>query len=169
MDTFSQEALAELCVQLEKHGKDKLIIFAGYGGDVLEKNNKMKGFLESNPGISSRVSFHVNFPSYSPGKEMPEIFQRIVLNSDYILESGWREAVIDFFKERAKSESFGNGREARKLFQHCIAVQSSRLADKINDVDALKLITLEDVKTAASRILEAEKNINIKEINRIGF
>ncbi|HBY21567.1 MAG: hypothetical protein A2Y24_04655 [Clostridiales bacterium GWE2_32_10] len=61
LDTFSQEALAELCIQLEKHSKDKLIIFAGYGGAVSDKNNKLKEFLDANPGISSRINFTIDF------------------------------------------------------------------------------------------------------------
>ena len=36
-DNFSQEALAQLCIEVEEHSDDKLIIFAGYGGDIHEK------------------------------------------------------------------------------------------------------------------------------------
>lgn len=33
-DSFSQEALAQLCIEVEDHSYDKLIIFAGYGGTL---------------------------------------------------------------------------------------------------------------------------------------
>ena len=48
-DSFSQEALAQLCIEVEDHSHDKLIIFAGYGGDIDDKHNKMKKFLDENP------------------------------------------------------------------------------------------------------------------------
>ena len=34
MDSFGNEAIAQLIIELENHSTDKLIIFAGYGGDV---------------------------------------------------------------------------------------------------------------------------------------
>lgn len=169
MDTFSQEALAELCIQLEKWGHQKLIVFAGYGGDVDEKDNMMKKFLEANPGLASRVGFHVNFPKYSADYEMPHIFNKIANNSDYILEEGWKDIVINFFREREKSESYGNGREARKLFQNTIIAQSARLSGKSHDAEALKHITLEDINSAAAKILGSESRLNCKEKISIGF
>ena len=169
MDTYSQEALAQLCVELEKHAKDKLVIFAGYGGNVESENNKMKEFLNANPGIASRITFTVEFPSYSPDIEMPEIFNRLVLNAEYDLEDGWRDIAIEFFKERANSESFGNGREARKLFQNAMVVQAARLYGKKFDVASLRLITCDDLKTAAARLLNGEKLILGKQRYRIGF
>ena len=169
MDTYSQEALAQLCVELERHAKDKLVIFAGYGGDVDSENNKMKEFLNANPGIASRITFTVEFPSYSPDNEMPEIFNKIVTNAEYDLENGWRDIVIEFFKERAKSESFGNGREARRLFQNAMVVQAARLYGKKADIAAMRLITCDDLKTAVARLLKSERQVLGKQQYKIGF
>lgn len=168
MDTFSQEALAELCIQLEKYGNEKLIVFAGYGGEVLEKNNKMKQFLDANPGLSSRITFHVDFPSYTI-EEMLGIFEKIAANDDYILEDGWREVAAGFFKEREKQESYGNGREARKLFQHINIAQSTRLSAKSLDKEDLTIIKLEDIKNAVKKILESENRMIGIQKSRIGF
>ena len=162
MDTFSQEALAQLCVELERHSQDKLVIFAGYGGDVDAENNKMKEFLNANPGVASRITFTIEFSSYLPDIEMPEIFAKIVKNAEYDLEDGWRDIAIEFFRERAKSESFGNGREARRLFQNAMTVQAARLfggMDEEADIIAMRLITRSDLKTAASKLLESERQI----------
>jgi len=171
LDTFSQEALAQLCVELEKHSRDKLVIFAGYGGDVDGKNNKMKEFLSANPGIASRITFTVEFPSYSPDVEMPEILKRIALNEDYDLEEGWREIAVNFFRKRARSESYGNGREARRLFQNAVVVQATRLYGKKADIAQMRLITCEDLKTAAEKLLKDEEHIagRKEEKRRIGF
>lgn len=167
-DTFSEEALAELCVQLEEHGKDRLIIFAGYGGDVSDKNNKMKQFIDANPGLASRISFHVNFPSYTP-EEMLSIFERMVTNYDYVLEKGWRNIALEFFRKRENTDSYGNGREARKLFQNISIFQSARLSRISYDIEDLKLIKLEDIEEAVKIIAESDNKISGKQKTRIGF
>lgn len=120
-DSFSQEALAQLCIEVEDHSYDKLIIFAGYGGDIDDKHNKMKKFLDENPGISSRITFTVNFSSYSE-EEMLDIFKLLASNASYRLEDGWREILLPFFKERIKAPNFGNGREARRLLEHSMSI-----------------------------------------------
>lgn len=168
MDTFSQEALAQLCVDLEKHGREKLIILAGYGGDVSEKNNKMRQFLNANPGIASRVTFTIDFPTYS-GLEMLEILQKMADNTEYELELGWKPIALEYFKERRKSESYGNAREARRLLQHATTVQALRLSNSKPDIGALKLITCEDLSSAAARILDAEKKLEGPQKAKIGF
>ena len=39
---------------MENHRDDVVVIFAGYP-------DKMKGFLQKNPGLRSRIAFHVPF------------------------------------------------------------------------------------------------------------
>lgn len=169
MDIFSQEGLAQLCVELEVRAREKLIIFAGYGGDVNGDNNKMKEFLDANPGLASRMTFTVEFPSYSPDDEMLKIFKKIVMNEEYDLEEGWTGVAEEFFRIRAKSGSFGNGREARRLFQNAMTVQAARIYGKNPDVGTMKLITCDDLRIAADRLLDAEKQILGRQPNRIGF
>lgn len=77
--------------------------------------------------------------------------------------------MTNFFRQREKSESYGNGREARKLFQNTIIAQSARLGGKSHDVEALKLITLEDINRAAAKILDSDSSLNSKERISIGF
>ena len=168
MDIFSQEALAQLCVELEKHSKHKLIIFAGYGGFESEKNNLMKQFLEANPGIASRITFYISFPPYSADKEMPEIFRRMAENAEDDLEEGWRNIATDFFIKRSRSENIGNAREARKLLQLAQSFRAERLPEDETDIDKLKLLTCEDLAKAAESILRGSISLEIKK-HSIGF
>ncbi len=168
MDTYSQEALAELCVQLEKHGKDKLIIFAGYGGSVEDKKNKMMEFLDANPGLSSRITFHVDFPQYTID-EMLGIFRSMADNEKYRLEEGWETVISEFVSERSKEESFGNARDARKLFQHAIKSQIRRIADRPLTVDVLRSLNLEDIRNAINNIKRGELNLAGNPVAAIGF
>jgi hypothetical protein len=171
LDTFSQELLAELCIQLEKVAKncDKLVIMAGYAGDVSEENNMVQQWLSKNPGIASRITFHIAFNAYSPEFEMPEIFYTLAKNADIDLEDGWRDIVIPFFKERALSDDFGNGREARRLLNNCLLVQASRIDPDTADTTVLRLITCEDIRKATQEILKSCSGIKGSEKARIGF
>ncbi len=164
-DNFSQEALAQLCIEVEEHSDDKLIIFAGYGGDIHEKNNKMKRFLDENPGISSRITFTVHFSPYS-AKEMLDIFEALANNATFHLEKGWEDILLPFFEKRVKDENFGNGREARRLLEHTMAVAAERfmqwqqnamfcsqIAKEKEERKQLSLLTCEDLNTAIQEFI----------------
>lgn len=177
-DSFSQEAIAQLVIELEEHATDKLVIFAGYGGsDVDEKHNRMKEFIDSNPGIKSRINSTFYFSSYSP-EEMADIFDRHVHMNGYELPDGWRPVVQAYFEERVQDENFGNGREARALFEK-VSVQMARrimgaLEESgqtvISETDA-RQCRLEDIGKAVERAKEENRQILGKQRvqRRIGF
>lgn len=175
-DSFAQEALAQLCIEVEDHSHDKLIIFAGYGGDIDEKNNKMKRFLDENPGISSRITFTVNFTSYNE-EEMLDIFELLAKNASYNLENGWREILLPFFKERINAPNFGNGREARRLLEHSMSIAAQNYIEwernapdfdsegerEKEEIRRLTMLTCKDLKLAVKEFLYAEKVIRGRE------
>lgn len=175
-DSFSQEALAQLCIEVEDHSHDKLIIFAGYGGDIDDKHNKMKKFLDENPGISSRITFTVNFSSYNE-YEMLDIFELLARNANYRLEEGWREILVEFFKERINAPNFGNGREARRLLEHSMSIAAQKYIEwerslpqfasegerEKEEVDRLTMLTCDDLKLAVKEFLYAESVIRGRE------
>ena len=142
-----------------------MIIFAGYGGDIHEKNNKMKRFLDENPGISSRITFTVHFSPYT-AKEMLDIFEALANNATFHLEKGWEDILLPFFEKRVKDENFGNGREARRLLEHTMAVAaerfmqwqqnamfSSQIAKEKQERQLLSLLTCEDLNTAIQEFI----------------
>lgn len=149
--TYAQEALGELCVQIEKAQAEsnKIVILAGYGGkDSNPENNLMLRAINSNPGISSRIGMVMNFPDYSP-KECSEIYLSIITSKGYTLGNDTpvdkvREALTAFFEERVKDASFGNGREARALFQETVRISSERVFSSAEDEN---LITGEELSS----------------------
>lgn len=154
-DSFSQEAIAQLIIELEKHGMDRLVMFAGYGGvNVSEKDNKMKKFLQSNPGIRSRINSTIYFNSYTP-EEMVEIFRCQAKLGQFTIPKKADVIIRDFFRERVNCNDFGNGREARSLLENSMVeaakrlseVEESHLTEKL-----LKEIKLEDIKKAIARM-----------------
>ena len=142
-----------------------MIIFAGYGGDINEKNNKMKRFLDENPGIASRITFTVHFSPYT-AKEMLDIFEVLANNATFRLEKGWENVLLPFFEQRVKDENFGNGREARRLLEHTMAVAAERFMEwqestiftsqivkEKEERQRLSLLTCEDLQTAIQEFI----------------
>lgn len=153
-DSFGNEAIAQLIIELENHSTDKLIIFAGYGGDVEDKDNKMQAFLDSNPGIKSRITSTFYFKSYS-AQEMAVIFERIAKNSNYDLQEGTRELVEKFFKTRVSMRDFGNGREARVLLETAVIYAAKRtmaLEKETYTCSEMRQITLLDIEAAIRKM-----------------
>ncbi|MFR6344943.1 MAG: hypothetical protein ACLUO4_09145, partial [Christensenellales bacterium] len=44
--------------EMENHREELVVIFAGYP-------EKMEEFIQKNPGLRSRIAFHVSFPDYN--------------------------------------------------------------------------------------------------------
>ena len=129
-DSFSREAIAQLIIELEKHANDKLVIFAGYGGGkVTEKNDKMREFLDSNPGIRSRITHTFLFDSYTPD-DMVKIFYRQTANMQYTLDENASSDLRDYFEERIRDVNFGNGREARSLLESTVVFAARRVMEQ---------------------------------------
>ena len=67
-----------------------VIIFAGY-------KDRMDSFYESNPGLSSRVANHVDFPDYSPDELL--IIAKIMLEEQqYRLTPESEKVLLDYIK-----------------------------------------------------------------------
>ena len=157
LDPYSQEALAQLAVELEEHATDKLIIFAGYGGKkVSKKDNLMYRFLKANPGISSRINSTIHFDSYTPDN-MVNIVHRLAENAKISLGTEADPAIAAYFGTRQNAEDFGNGREARMLLEQCERSIADRIAGKDSDrLTDRELNTLmkEDVESAIAALKE---------------
>lgn len=172
-DSFAKEALAQLMIELENHSCDKLVIFAGYGGKkVNEKNNKMKDFLDANPGIKSRITSTIYFDSYSPD-EMVQIFFRIAENSHYHLDENIRKMLRAYFQNRISDDNFGNGREARSLLETTVVYTADRVLAKSKNAYTraeMQTITYEDVEKAVAQSKYENHIQNAGQIARsIGF
>jgi AAA+ superfamily predicted ATPase len=172
VDSFSQEALAQLMIELEKHGMDKLVIFAGYGGtDVEEKDNKMLQFLNANPGIRSRINSTIYFKSYSPD-EMLDIVHCLAKNNKFILDKNADEKIKAYFNTRYRDSDFGNGREARSFLENVMmeaATRTAKLEPKKQTKKALQQLTMDDIEVAISRMEQAIKKQNGKKRTEFGY
>jgi stage V sporulation protein K len=144
---FGDEAIETLLKRMEDHRHRLVVIVAGYP-------RLMHRFLDSNPGLRSRFSREIEFPDYLTG-ELVEIFARFAVDAEYTLGEGVRDALAATFDRAERSDSFGNARFARTLFEQSLNAQALRLA--AGDVDALAAdelmcLTVADVAAGARAI-----------------
>ena len=72
---YGAEAIEILLQEMERSRQDLVVIFAGY-------KDRMMDFYRSNPGLSSRVAHHIDFPDYSE-VELMAIAQLLLKQQDY--------------------------------------------------------------------------------------
>ncbi len=117
---FGREALDTLVKLMEDHRDEVVVIVAGYPA-------QMRAFLDSNPGLASRFAKTLDFASYS-SDELVTIVERLCRKHHYSLEYETQSALTALFDSMPRTETFGNARVARKVFEAMIGRQAYRLA-----------------------------------------
>ncbi len=148
-DAFGAEAVQTLLKRAEDDRDRLVIVLAGYTGD-------MDRFLRSNPGLASRFSTRVTFPSYT-ARDLSRI---AVMHAEQAGDAFEPEAVrvleqIFAQAERAsRIDDLGNGRFARSLFERacaCRDVRVVRLGESATAAD-LTTLTADDVRGAYAEL-----------------
>ncbi len=144
---FGREAIETLLVRMENDRDRFVVIAAGYPAE-------MDGFLASNPGLASRFSRTIEFPSFTPS-ELMQVFVAMVADSDYTLTPEASEATQGLLERlwKARDSSFGNARLVRNLVEESIQRQSVRLnASVLSELTSAQLSSLEptDIPTETS-------------------
>jgi len=144
-DAFGSEAVQTLLKRAEDDRDRLVIVLAGYTPD-------MDRFLRSNPGLASRFSVRIGFPSYSPA-ELVRIAEVIAQQAgDSFADDAL--PVLDQIFSRACAErridELGNGRFARSLFERACAARDLRVAHLGDAASAADLTTVAAVDLAAA-------------------
>ncbi len=139
---FGQEVLDTLVKLMEDHRDQVAVIVAGY-------TNEMQDFLDANSGLASRFAKTLEFENYTP-EELVAIASRIARNDDYLLAPGLDGALLEWFNQVERDQSFGNAREARRLLEGMRKAQSGRLRalGRVPDRDDLRTLVLDDLLAA---------------------
>ena len=152
---YGDEAINTIVQEMENHRADVVVIFAGYP-------DKMEGFLEKNPGLRSRIAFHVPFADYSSA-ELCQIAEMISRKNGMKIDSTALEKLEKAFIIAKVNADFGNGRYVRNIFEQAKMNQASRLLER--DYDSITSDDITTIKEEDIVIPEATK----REIGRIGF
>ncbi|MDP9792680.1 SpoVK/Ycf46/Vps4 family AAA+-type ATPase [Catenuloplanes nepalensis] len=118
---FGREAVDTLVKLMEDHRDEVVVIVAGY-------STQMRTFLAANPGLGSRFAKTVEFDSYS-SDELVSIVESMCRENHYALEYDTRTALHAWFERMPRTESFGNARVARQVFEEMISRQAFRLSE----------------------------------------
>ncbi len=120
---FGGEAIAALLKRMEDDRERLAVILAGY-------DKPMADLLDSNPGLRSRVSTILQFPSYS-APELAEIFKLMMGKYDYHLSAAAETRLVEVTRQMTAhaGPTFGNAREVRNLFEDAIRAHAGRAAD----------------------------------------
>ncbi|WP_240139987.1 right-handed parallel beta-helix repeat-containing protein [Streptomyces sp. MUM 178J] len=137
---FGREAIDTLLKLMEDHRDEVVVIAAGYTDEMTE-------FLTSNPGLASRFTRTIEFANYSV-EELVTITERMCAAHHYQLDPSTLDALAGHYGRMERGATFGNGREARRVFEEMVDRQAFRLGSMTDPAEAdLSLLLPEDVGT----------------------
>ena len=99
---YGAEAIEILLQVMENQREDLVVIFAGY-------KDRMDSFYESNPGLSSRVANHIDFPDYTP-EELLQIGELMLEEQQYRMTDSAKAALLEYVDKRKDLPLFANAR-----------------------------------------------------------
>lgn len=154
---YGDEAINTIVQEMENHREDTVVIFAGYP-------DKMQGFLDKNPGLRSRIAFHVPFEDYTVD-DLCAITRLMAGRKQLELTADAQEKLAGIYDSVREQKDFGNGRFVRNLLEKAQMAQARRLLDM--DPAA---VTEREVRTIeAADVEEPPMNRQRDEKRKIGF
>jgi probable Rubsico expression protein CbbX len=142
---YGQESIEILLQVMENHRDDLVVILAGY-------KDRMDTFFQSNPGMSSRIAHHLDFPDYSQA-ELLQIGDRMLQEMSYQFGTGGRDTFGEYLNRRLEQPHFANARSVRNAIDRARLRQASRLfAERDRAFTREDLSTIESADILASRV-----------------
>ena len=142
---YGQEAIEMLLQQMEDHRDDLVVILAGY-------KDRMQQFFRSNPGLSSRIAHHIDFPDYTSA-ELLAIGQLMLKEMQYALSREAEAVLREYIELRQTQPNFSNARSIRNALDRARLRQATRLlAQRNKALSARELMTIEAQDIRASRV-----------------
>ena len=133
---YGQEAI-EILLQVMENQRDELVVvLAGY-------KEPMDKFFESNPGLSSRIANHIDFPDYTVD-ELLKISKIMLDEQQYQLTPEAEIALGQYIQLRKEKPLFANARSIKNALDRARMRQANRIFDSRGQVLTKKdLVNLE--------------------------
>ena len=106
---------------MENQRDDLVVILAGY-------KEPMDKFYESNPGLSSRIANHIDFPDYTVD-ELLKISKIMLEEQQYQLTAEAEEALVKYITIRKDRPLFANARSVKNALDRARMRQANRIFD----------------------------------------
>merc|ERR1712241_220954 len=123
---YGSEAIEILLQVMENQREDLVVILAGY-------KEPMDKFYESNPGLSSRIANHIDFPDYSVN-ELLQIAKIMLDDQQYKLTPQAEIALSQYISKRKEKPLFANARSVKNALDRARMRQANRIFDSRGQV-----------------------------------
>jgi len=141
---YGAEAIEILLQVMENQREDLVVIFAGY-------KDRMDSFYESNPGLSSRVANHIDFPDYTPA-ELIQIASLILQEQQYRMNEEAEAALLEYLKKRMNLPLFANARTVSNAIDTARMRHANRMfnsGDKVLTKSDLVTLEADDIRKSS--------------------
>ena len=118
---YGSEAIEILLQVMENQRQDLVVILAGY-------KEPMDKFYESNPGLSSRIANHIDFPDYTV-EELLKISKLMLEEQQYQLTADAERALSQYISKRKEKPLFANARSVKNALDRARMRQANRIFD----------------------------------------
>lgn len=145
---YGQEAIEILLQVMENQREDLVVVLAGY-------KDRMETFFQSNPGISSRIAHHLEFPDYTLD-ELLAIAQLMLAEQMYRFSPEAQQAFRSYLERRMTMPLFSNARSVRNAIDRARLRQANRLFARGGKISKIDLISIEAEDILASRVFNEE-------------
>ena len=152
---YGTEAINAIVQEMENRREDTVVILAGYP-------DEMDQLLEWNPGMKSRIAFHVSFDDYDE-RELLDITKLLAKDRGLLLDKAAEEKLLSVYADAKYDKGFGNGRFARNLLEKAKLKQANRFMKK-----DLRFLSDEEMRTLTADDFEYEVKQKAAR-SRLGF
>ena len=143
---YGQESIEILLQAMENDRADLVVVLAGYA-------DRMDVFFQSNPGMSSRIGHHLDFPDYDVD-ELVAIADLLMTKEHYRLAPAAGPVLRDYITRRKEQPRFANARSVRNALERARLRQARRLVERPGLVGKDELVTLTEQDFLASRVFD---------------
>jgi len=155
---YGQEAIEILLQVMENQRDDLVVILAGY-------KDRMETFFQSNPGVSSRIAHHLDFPDYALD-ELLAIAQLMLAEQMYRFSPEALSAFQAYLDKRMRQPRFSNARSVRNALDRFRLRQANRLFARGGRVSKADLMTIEAEDILASRVFTEESADDVQALEK---
>jgi probable Rubsico expression protein CbbX len=148
---YGVEAIEILLQVMENERENLVVILAGY-------KDRMDEFFRLNPGMSSRVAHHIDFPDYAIDELMA--IARLMLRAEsYEFSDDAEDAFRAYLERRVRQPRFAHARSVRNAIERARLRHANLVYDDIKDghpPDRGSLVRIEGQDILKSSVFEAD-------------
>jgi probable Rubsico expression protein CbbX len=139
---YGVEAI-EILLQVMENERDRLVvILAGY-------QDRMDEFFRLNPGMSSRVAHHIDFPDYTAA-ELLRIGELMLGAENYVFSDDAEQAFREYIVRRMQRPRFAHARSVRNGIERARLRHANRVYETVRtgtepSIEMLRQIEAEDI------------------------